>query len=115
MTVHWSAVLKTFFIRVYRCLYEASKLYGSSAFSAEETPEALDDIIWKLSFLTDIEKEITDRLHIFFSSTDDRYAQYPLAYQLRLYIDENFEKEDLLFRKLLNISPSVKSYLMRPV
>ena len=29
--------VKNFFIRVYRCLYEASKLYGSSAFSAEET------------------------------------------------------------------------------
>ena len=103
--------VKNFFIRVYRCLYEASKLYGSSAFSAEETPEALDDIIWKLSFLTDIEKEITDRIHIFFSSTDDRYAQYPLAYQLRLYIDENFEKEDLSLQEIAEYFSVSESYL----
>lgn len=103
--------VKNFFIRAYSCLYDFSRLYGSTAFADEESPETLTDRIWKMSFLSDMEQELLHRLHIFFHSTDDRYTQFPLAYQLRLYIDENYEKEDLSLQGIAEQFSVSESYL----
>lgn len=103
--------VKNFFIRIYRCLYESARLYASTAFAPEETPETLDDRIWKMSFLSDIEQELLIRLHVFFHTTDDRYTQYPLACQLRLYLDENYEKEDLSLQEIAEQFSVSESYL----
>ena len=103
--------VKNFFIRAYSCLYDFSRLYGSTAFADEESPETLTDRIWKMSFLSDMEQELLHRLHIFFHSTDDRYTQFPLAYQLRLYIDENYEKEDLSLQEIAEQFSVSESYL----
>lgn len=64
-----------------------------------------------MSFLSDMEQELLHRLHIFFHSTDDRYTQFPLAYQLRLYIDENYEKEDLSLQEIAEQFSVSESYL----
>lgn len=58
-----------------------------------------------------MEQELLHRLHIFFHSTDDRYTQFPLAYQLRLYIDENYEKEDLSLQEIAEQFSVSESYL----
>lgn len=86
---------KNFFIALLHKLYETASLCGSAVFLPLETPEALRDMVWQMPFLTDIESYLLDKLTSFFQSTDSRYTQYPLAYQIRHYIDENYDNEEL--------------------
>lgn len=86
--------VKSFFYQMLKVLYDTAVLCGSSAFTKQDTPESLSDLLWNMAFLSDIEKYITEKLDAFFRTSDDKYTQYPIAYQIRRYIDENYENED---------------------
>lgn len=105
------SAVKNFFIDLTVRLYEVSRLCGNHIFDDSETPETLRETIWAMPFLTMIESWLLDRLDRFFHSTDDSYSQYPLAFQIRLFLEENFGREDLSLTEISDRFSVSESYL----
>lgn len=103
--------VKNFFLLIAQALYETAALCKSSAFSARETSDSFSDVIWGMSFLSDLENYVLEKLTIFFQSTDDQYTQYPLAYQIRRYIDENYENESFSLLETASYFSVSESYV----
>lgn len=87
--------VKNYFLELLKLLYFVDEALGHPAFSDMNIPDHFSDIIWHTKFLTEIEDYILNKLAIFFAYTDDHYTKYPLAYQIRTYLNENFYNEDL--------------------
>lgn len=110
--------VKSFFRLAARSLYETAALCGSHIFEEEGDIETIGDYIWNMSFLTEIEAYFLSRLEAFFRSSDDGYAQNPLAYRIRRYIDENYENEDLSLQDIafhFSVSESYVCILFKKV
>jgi len=90
-----ASTVKNFFYSLVQCLFRTDRLYGSHIFTEDETPEALRDTLWNMSFLSELELYTLEKISAFFRSADNNYSQYPLAYKIRLYVDENFDREEL--------------------
>lgn len=103
--------VKNFFILAAHSLYEMAALCKSSIFEEEESFESISDRIWNMSFLTEIELYFTSRLEAFFRSSDDGYSRNPLAYQIRRYIDENYENEDFSLQDIASHFSVSESYV----
>ena len=52
-----------------------------------------------------------DKLERFFHETDSNYSQYPLAFQVRMFLEENFENEDLSLTEISSYFSVSESYL----
>lgn len=103
--------VKNFFILAAHSLYETAALCGSRIFEQEGDLETINDVIWHMSFLTEIESYFLAKLDAFFLSSDDGYAQNPLAYQIRRYIDENYENEDFSLQDIASRFSISESYV----
>lgn len=86
---------KNFFFSLLQRLYQVSQLYGRHIFAKEETIDALRDTLWRMCFLSELEQYMLEKISVFFHAADNNYSQYPLAYRLRLFVDENFDHEEL--------------------
>ncbi|MCI9333606.1 MAG: response regulator [Lachnospiraceae bacterium] len=89
------STVKNFFFSLIQRLYQTSQLYGCPVFAEEETIEALRETLWDMCFLSEIEQYILEKISAFFHAADNNYSQYPLACKLRLFVDENFDHEEL--------------------
>lgn len=87
--------VKNFFFSLIQRLYQSAQLYGCHIFTEEETLETLRDTLWSMSFLSELEQYTLEKISAFFHTADNNYSQYPLAYKMRLYVDENFANEEL--------------------
>lgn len=103
------SAIKNHFSELLQQLYTFDHLVGHPVFSDSETQEQLRDTIWNMNFLTEIEEYMQEKLSLFFAHTDDGYARYPLAYQIRLYLNEHFHNPELsllLLTKHFSVSES---------
>lgn len=103
--------VKNFFLLAAQSLYETAALCGSRIFEEEGNLEVVNDKIWNMSFLTEIEQYFMSSLEKFFCFSDDGYVQNPLAYQIRRYIDENYESEDLSLQEIATQFSVSESYV----
>lgn len=104
------STVKNFFIQLANTLYDISKLCGNHIFDGEN-PETIHEEIWEMAFLSQIEAYLMDKLDRFFHETDSGYSQYPLAFQVRMFLEENFENEDLSLTEISSYFSVSESYL----
>ncbi|MDO4284557.1 MAG: response regulator [Eubacteriales bacterium] len=105
------STVKHFFIQAMLFLYDTDRLCKGRAFLPDETPETIRDSFWKITFLNEIEAELEKRLTTFFLSTDSSFSQNALAYQIRLFLEENYEKEGLSLQEISETFSVSESYL----
>lgn len=105
------STVKNYFFSIARCLYHASLLCDNHIFSDVASSEDLRDTLWKMSLLSELDEYIHQKLSAFFHSSDDKYSQYPLAYKVRLYINENLENTELSLQLISQEFSVSESYI----
>ena len=92
-------------------LYELDRLGKVHAFSDDSTPVQIQDTIWNMSFLTEIEDYLFQRLEDYFSINDEQNMQNPIAYQIKNYIEMHYTEENLSLTVLSGHFSISESYL----
>ena len=102
---------KSFFAQAAICLYELDHMSKIHAFPDVSSPMGIQDTIWNMSFLSDIEDYIFQKLEDYFSINDEQYTQNPIAYQIKDYIEQHYTEESLSLTVLSEHFSISESYL----
>ena len=105
------SICKNFFSQAALYLYELDRLGKVHAFSDDSTPVQIQDTIWNMSFLTEIEDYLFQRLEDYFSINDEQNMQNPIAYQIKNYIEMHYTEENLSLTVLSGHFSISESYL----
>lgn len=103
--------VKNFFVRACLCLYQLDRLSKNHAFCEGTTPELIQDTIWNMAFLMEIEQYLREKINNYFDINAEQYALNPVAYRIKQYIEEHYCEEMLSLTVLSDHFSISESYL----